>query len=175
METLRYCKVREVKSPVRGTPVAGGIDFFVPTDIDEATMDNKCAITGCTPKMEFVEEKLAKVFLKPGESVMIPSGIKMRVPDNHALAFMNKSGIGAKKQLDRLAELVDCDYEGEVNLNVVNNGVKEQCICAGDKIIQGVVIPVNFAMPEEVENEDVLYKGSISQRGENGFGSTGTK
>lgn len=71
--------------------------------------------------------------------------------------------------------LVDCDYEGEVNINLVNNGNKEQCINAGDKIIQGVVIPVNFVMPEEVENEDILYKGSHSKRGEGGFGSTGTK
>lgn len=103
METLKYTKVREVKSPVRGTPVAGGIDFFVPTDIDAETMNNKCVITGCTPKMEFTEEKLTKVFLQPGESVMIPSGIKMRIPDGYALVFMNKSGVGAKKQLDVLA------------------------------------------------------------------------
>lgn len=175
METLKYTKVREVKSPVRGTPAAAGIDFFVPTDIDEETMNNKCEVTGCKPKMEFLKRKLLTVFLQPGESVMIPSGIKMRVPDGHALVFMNKSGIGAKKQLDRLAELVDCDYEGEVHINVVNNGNSVQCISAGDKIIQGVVIPVNFAMPEEVENEEVLYNGSNSQRGEGGFGSTGTK
>ena len=104
---------------------------------------------------------------------MIPSGIKMKVPDGYALAFMNKSGVGAKKQLDRLAELVDCDYEGEIHINVVNNGNREQEIKAGDKIIQGVIIPVSFIMPEEVENEEVLFSGSTSERKENGFGSTG--
>lgn len=175
METLKYVKVRKVKSPCRGTSMSAGIDFFVPTNIDEKTMEEKCKITGCKPIMEYEHDCLTKIVLHPGESVMIPSGIKMRVPDGYALAFMNKSGIGAKKQLDRLAELVDCDYEGEVHLNIVNNGNKAQIIEAGDKIIQGVIIPINFAMPKEVENEDVLYKDSTSLRKQGGFGSTGTR
>ncbi len=173
METLKYTKVREVRSPVRGTSGAAGIDFFVPTDIDKQTMDAKCDVTQCYPDMEYADGHLTKIWLKPGESVMIPSGIKMKVPSGHALALMNKSGVGAKKQLDRLAELVDCDYEGEVHLNIVNNGLSTQCICAGDKIIQGVIIPVNFAAPEEVEDEEALFKGSTSERKSGGFGSTG--
>lgn len=175
METLRYTKVREVKSPVRGTSKAAGVDFFVPSNIDADTMNAKCEITGCHPNIDYKDGFVDKIWLKPGESVMIPSGIKMKVPEGHALAFMNKSGIGAKKQLDRLAELVDSDYEGELHINVINNGISTQCICAGDKIIQGVVIPVNFAMPEEVENEEVLFKGSTSERKSGGFGSTGTR
>ena len=176
METLRYTKVREVKSPVRGTTCAAGIDFFVPTNIDKATMDEKCKVTGCNPLIEYnADGHMEKINLLPGESIMIPSGIKMKVPEGHALAFMNKSSVGAKKQLDRLAELVDYDYFGEVHINLVNNGNREQTICAGDKIVQGVIIPVNFAMPEEVENEEILYKGLTSARGEGGFGSTGTR
>ena len=175
MDILRYTKIREVKSLARGTSKAAGIDFFVPTNIDEATMNAKCEITGCYPNIEYKNGYLEKIWLKPGESIMIPSGIKMKVPEGHALAFMNKSGVGAKKQLDRLAELVDCDYEGEVHINIVNNGTIAQCICAGDKIIQGVVIPVNFAIPEEVENEEVLFENSTSERKLGGFGSTGTR
>lgn len=176
MQTLKYVKIREVKSPVRGTSCAAGIDFFVPEDIDNVTMDAKCGITGCRPEIEYTPDwRMSSITLKPGESVMIPSGIKMKVPEGHALAFMNKSGIGAKKQLDRLAELVDCDYEGEVHINIVNNGNCDQVIHAGDKIIQGVIIPVNFAEPEEIGTEDELYRGSNSARGEGGFGSTGTK
>ena len=36
--TLKFCKIREVKSPVRGTLVAAGIDFFVPEDLTEEVM-----------------------------------------------------------------------------------------------------------------------------------------
>ena len=176
METLRYCKIRKVKSPVRGTPVAGGIDFFVPEDIDVDTFADKCKTTGCYPSYTLDDDyKIKTIELKPGESVMIPSGIKMKVMDGHALVFMNKSGIGAKKQLDVLACLVDEDYRGEVHINLVNNGWRSQTIAAGDKIVQGVILKMNYASPEEVANEDVLYADSTSERGEGGFGSTGTK
>lgn len=176
MDTLRYTKVREVKSPVRGTPVAAGIDFFVPTSIDKETFESKCKTTGCSLHCEYDSSgMLTKIKLQPGESVMIPSGIKMKVPVGHALVFMNKSGVGAKKQLDVLASVVDEDYEGEVHINLVNNGNASQLIAAGDKIVQGLILPVNYAVPEEVESEDILYKNSTSQRGEGGFGSTGSR
>ena len=177
METLKYCKVRDVKSPNRGTTKSAGLDFYVPSSIDKNIIELKCKITGCYPHIEYDSDSMMvkKIVLKPGESIMIPSGIKMKVPDGYALAFMNKSGVGAKKQLDRLAELVDCDYEGELHINVVNNGNRDQEINAGDKIIQGVVIPVSFIQPEEVENEEVLFSGSTSERKSGGFGSTGTK
>lgn len=173
MDKLRYCKTRDVKSPNRGTPGSAGIDFYVPFGIDEDTMNEKCDITGCFPEMTFEDNKLMQICLKPGESVMIPSGIKMKVPDGNALAFMNKSGQAAKKQLDRLAELVDSDYEGEVHLNIVNNGNSVQYIKAGDKLIQGVILPINFAEPEEVSTVEELFANSDSLRKTGGFGSTG--
>lgn len=175
VDTLKICKVRSVKTPIRGTSVAAGIDFFVPIDIDEKTMSEKCALTGCTPKIRYADNKMTEIVLKPGQSVMIPSGIKMKIPNGFALAFMNKSGVGAKKQLTRLAELVDQDYEGEVHINVVNCGDRVQTIAAGDKIIQGVLIPMNYAAIEEINTVEELYADSESARGEGGFGSTGTK
>ena len=107
METLKYCKVREVKSPVRGTSVAGGIDFFVPTDIDKETFLSKCDITKEYVKFDVdANGHLTNITLRPGQSVMIPSGIKMKIMDGWALVFMNKSGQAVKKQLDVLACLV---------------------------------------------------------------------
>ena len=47
--TLKYCRIRKVKCPARGTPVAGGIDFFVPEDIDVDTFSSKCDISKCYP------------------------------------------------------------------------------------------------------------------------------
>lgn len=176
MEILKYCKVREVKSPVRGTPVAGGIDFFVPTDIDKETFLSKCDITKEYVNFDVdANGHLTDITLRPGQSVMIPSGIKLKIMDGWALVFMNKSGQGVKKQLDVLACLVDQDYEGEVHISLVNNGINTQHIAAGEKIVQGVLLPMNYAIPEEVENEEVLFANSNSSRKSGGFGSTGTK
>ena len=71
--------------------------------------------------------------------------------------------------------VVDEDYEGEVHINLVNSGKNVQYIEAGDKIVQGLILPINYAMPEEIGTVEELYVGSDSYRGEGGFGSTGTK
>ena len=151
MEIFKYCKVREVKSPSRGTNVAAGIDFYIPTDITPETWTEKCNSTKCHPVTMFNNNKTVdSIILAPGDSVLIRSGIKMKVPSGHALVFMNKSGIGAKKQLDVLACVIDEDYEGEVHINLVNSGKNVQYIEAGDKIVQGLILPINYAMPEEI-------------------------
>lgn len=173
---LKFCKVRDVKSPVRGTSVAAGIDFFIPSGIDSATWSAKTAITGSYPLTTFDDNgNISTITLDPGQSVMIPSGIKMKIPHGFAMVMMNKSGVGAKKHLDVLAAVIDEDYEGEVHLNLVNSGTNTQTISAGDKIVQGLILPINYAVPVEVDNADVLYADSTSARGEGGFGSTGTR
>ena len=176
METLRYCKVREVKSPARAHSTDAGIDFFVPTSLTMDVMADKFKTTGCEVETEVGEDGFIKKFiLKPNESVLIPSGIKVNVPEGYMLQYHNKSGIASKRSLLVGANTVDIGYFGECHIDLHNVSKVPQTISAGDKIVQGIMVKIGFHMPEEVENEDVLYKGSISQRGEGGFGSTGTK
>ena len=83
--TLKYCKVREVKSPCRAHATDAGIDFFVPTDLTEADMAPKFETTGDKVEVETKDGKIAAFILKPNESVLIPSGIKMEVPEGYML------------------------------------------------------------------------------------------
>jgi len=145
---LKFIKVKNVKSPIRGTAQSAGIDFFIPDEFET-------------------------IVLLPGESCFIPSGIKVNVPSGHALVAFNKSGVSVKKNLHVGACVVDEDYQGEVHLNLTNTGNQPQIIERGDKITQFILLPVNYAIPKEVEPKD-LYTES-SERGEGGFGSTGTK
>ena len=46
-DTLKICKVRDVKTPCRAHSGDAGIDFFVPIDINMQTMAEKCKVTGC--------------------------------------------------------------------------------------------------------------------------------
>ena len=175
METIKYCKVRDVKSPCRAHSTDAGIDFFVPFGISLDTMKEKFKTTGCSVDTEVDENGNVICFkLKPNESVLIPSGIKIKVPDGYMLQFNNKSGIAAKRSLLVGSSIVDIAYEGECHINLHNVSDKEQIISAGDKIVQGILVKVGFHQPEEVENEEILFKGSTSERKENGFGSTGT-
>ncbi len=145
---MQFTKVKDVKSPVRANPTDAGIDFFVPEDFGSVT-------------------------LKPGEDVLINSGIKVMVPKGYALIFKEKSGVALKKKLTVGAAVVDSDYRGVVHLHLFNNGVEDQTISAGDKIIQGLVVPVMLCGLEEISNEE--YDKDITVRGDGGFGSTGVK
>ena len=71
--------------------------------------------------------------------------------------------------------VVDENYCGETHLNLTNVGDCNVMICAGDKIVQGVVLPINYCQVEELGSVADLYAGSKSDRGAGCLGSTGTK
>lgn len=145
---LEFTKTKEVKSPVRAHDTDAGIDFFIPEDFEPVT-------------------------LKPGEDVCIDSGVKVLVPKGFALIFKEKSGVALKKKLTIGAAVVDSDYRGVVHFHLFNNGLTDQTIASGDKIIQGLVVPVSLCDVEEISEEE--YNKDITERAAGGFGSTGTR
>ncbi len=145
---LKYTKVKDVKDPVRAHATDAGIDFFVPDDF-------------------------GSIILSPGEDVLIGSGIKVIVPKGYALIFKEKSGVAVKKKLTIGAAVVDSDYRGEVHFHLFNNGTTDVSIEHGDKIIQGLLVPIALDELELISNNDYdLYE---TERAEGGFGSTGVK
>lgn len=146
---LIFTKTTDVKSPVRGHETDAGIDFFVPEDFGAVT-------------------------LEPGQDILIDAGIRVVVPRGYALIFKEKSGIATKRKLTIGASVVDSDYRGNVHFHLFNNGTELQMIEAGDKITQGLVVPVSLCQAEEVSSE-VYEEYCNTARGEGGFGSTGTK
>ena len=176
METLKYCKVRNVKSPARAHSTDAGIDWFVPEDLTLSEMQEKDKMTGCSPQYCRNEKGFIEtIVLQPGQSVLIPSGIKVKVPDGYAMIYDNKSGVASKKHLHVGACVIDENYQGECNINVTNVGDCNITISAEEKLVQGILIPVNYAQLEEVSTLDELYADGVSDRGTGGFGSTGTK
>lgn len=148
---ITFSKVRDVKSPSRGTSKSAGIDFFIPNYWNEGNA----------------------LYMQPNSSVLIPSGIHVNVPEGYALIAFNKSGVATKKSLYVGACVVDEDYQGEVHIHVTNVGKESVTIEPGDKIVQFILIPVLYSNPVEVSYED-LYQ-SETERGVGGFGSTDKK
>lgn len=144
---MKFIKVRPVKSPERGTTQSAGIDFFVPDDFPNR-------------------------LLHFGYQVVIPSGIKVKVPEGYALIAFNKSGVSTKMELQVGACVIDEDYQGEVHINMYNRGINPVLISAGMKLAQFILLPVNYAIPEEVASEEILYQGIITERAAGAFGST---
>ena len=147
---MKLAKIRDVKTPTRGTTGSAGIDFYIPDDV-------------LLPPFGTIE---------PGGSVMIPSGIKADVPEGYALIAFNKSGIATKRGLQVGACVVDSDYQGEIHVHLTNVSDRATSINNGDKIVQFLLIPVSHC-PVTIVSESELYSG-ITERGDGGFGSTGT-
>jgi len=150
---MKFTKIRDVKSPTRANTTDAGIDFFIPND--KSILQN------------------GMIKLKPQESCLIPSGIKVNVPEGFALVAFNKSGVAVNKKLQVGACVVDCGYQGEVHINLTNIGLIDQTLYPGDKIIQLVLLKLGDPIVEEVEEKELYPK--VSSRGEGGFGSSGTK
>ena len=109
--------------------------------------------------------------IRPGESALLGTGIKMEVPSDCMLQIMNKSGIASKKHLITGGCVVDEGYTGEIFVNLHNVGTTAQFIEPGQKIAQGVFVRIEKPILWEI-GEDSIY-GTETSRGSGALGSTG--
>ncbi len=164
---FKFTKIYDVKSPTRGTSKSAGIDFFIPNYsqafIEELKSKNKA--NSCHVYND-------QLVVMPNQDVLIPSGLHVSIPDNTMLMVANKSGVAVKSKLVHGAHIVDNDYKEQVYLHVFNLSDKEVQLMFGQKIIQGILVPVLFPEPQEVDSLEDLYANVESER-TGGFGSTG--
>ena len=111
----------------------------------------------------------ADVTLAPGERQLVPTGLRIAVPEGHAGLILPRSGLALRDGVTVLNApgLVDAGYRGEVGVLLINHGAKPVSIRRGDRIAQLVIQPVARAAPVEVTE-----LGSTA-RAAGGFGSTG--
>lgn len=109
------------------------------------------------------------VTLMPFGRALIPTGIKMELPVGYEAQIRPRSGLSLKKGLVAILGTIDCDFRGSVGIIVINLSTTEYTINPGDRIAQMVICPVAKA-----ELLPALFL-SETDRGENGFGSTGKK
>lgn len=162
MINLTIEKLTDVKMPCKAHDTDAGIDFYIPNDLDYVEKYGKGIV--------IAEDGLQKqIMIAPQQSVLIPMGVKTKFNEDYALVFFNRSGIASKKHLFRGACIVDSGYSGKLFLNLTNVSDEIQCLQAGEKIIQALLLPVPEVIIQEgkVEND--------TERGEGGFGSTNNK
>lgn len=158
---MKITKIREVKTPTRGTECSAGLDFYVPAGI--------------------------RLCMLPGDDVLIPSGIKVEVPHGYALIAHNRSSMATSTRAMKYVGLkgnpnstrgcvvvgacvVDEDYQGEIYIHLINVGRCAETIIAGMKVVQLVLTPVSYEGVEVVDEEELFNQAS--ERGKGGFGST---
>ena len=144
MNTIRVKKRREnAVLPTYGTAEAAGADLY-------ACLEQPMTIA-------------------PGETVFIPTGLAMEVPQGCAGLVYARSGLASKRGLAPANKVgvIDSDYRGEVTVALHNHGKETQTIASGERIAQLLITPV--LQPAYEEAEELSDTG----RGQGGFGSTG--
>lgn len=141
------CDVEEIynsiKLPHRATTGSAGYDFYTPMAFD----------------------------LKPGETIKIPTGIRVRINDGWVLKLYPRSGLGFKfrLQFNNTVGIIDSDYynssnEGHIFCKLTNDSNEEKTISlrAGDGFCQGIFVEYGITFDDDADGER-----------DGGFGSTG--
>lgn len=131
--------------PVYGTEFAAGADLYA-----------------CMPEA---------VTIEAGTTEFIHTGIAMAIPAGLVGLVYARSGLACKKGLAPANKVgvIDSDYRGEIMVALHNHSKEDLVIESGERVAQMVIAPYVFADYEETESLD------DTERGEGGFGSTGTK
>ena len=142
---IKYKKLNELaKVPTRGSDSAAGYDLYAATE--------------------------EKIIIYPHSTLMISTGLSLELPDGYFGAIFARSGLASKQGLRpaNCVGVVDSDYRGEVKVALHNDTGLVQSFEAGDRIAQLVLLP--YVEMTFVETEELTE----TERGEDGFGSTGT-
>ena len=107
--------------------------------------------------------------IAPQSSALVPTGLVIATPPGHVLILSARSSLFKKKGLLMANGIgvIDGDYcgpEGEIKLSLFNPGLQPASIDKGDRLAQGLIVPVVKAEFEE---------GPADKRSRGGFGSTG--
>ncbi len=109
--------------------------------------------------------------IEAGETQLIPTGIAIHIADPKlAATILPRSGLGHKHGivLGNLVGLIDSDYQGPLMVSCWNRSNEPFTLQPGERLAQLVFLPVVQATFEIVDSFD------SSERGEGGFGHSGT-
>jgi dUTP pyrophosphatase len=140
---------------VQRLPHGAGLDLPAYATAGSAGLDLRAA----------VEDELV---IRPGQRVLVPTGIAMALPDGHEGQVRPRSGLAVKHGITVLNApgTIDWDYRGEIKVLLINHGHEDFAIKRGAAIAQLVVVKVAQATLTEVTSLD------DTARGAGGFGST---
>lgn len=124
---------------------------------------------GADVRANFPEESRGGMILAPGERSLVPTGLRIEIPEGYEVQVRPRSGLALKHgiTLPNTPGTIDSDYRGPLGIIVMNAGTEPFHIEHGARIAQLIVAPVlqaSFTIAQDL---------SDTERGSGGFGSTG--
>lgn len=162
--------VKETKNelPNYATPQSAGCDiraelskinqdFFVDTSINQVN-----------------NGIIDSIVIMPGGRCLIPTGIKVSIPDGYEIQIRPRSGLALKKgiSLVNCVGTVDSDYRDEIGIIIINHGKEKFIIEQGERIGQLIlneVKQINWKVVDTLDETD--RKGGFGHTDEEGKGS----
>lgn len=148
-----YLKVKKLHEdstvPTRNNPTDAGLDLYAYETVTLA------------PRSFYSDSDTDKA------RAIVSTGIAIEFPSGYAFFIHDRSGLSARHGIHRVAGVADEMYRGEIKVALVNLSHKEYTIKKGDRIAQGVLMPI--ALPEVF----VVTELSDTARSDKGFGSSG--
>lgn len=109
-----------------------------------------------------------RIIIQPDQVVLVPTGVRMRIPDGTGLLILPRSSMGVKKlKVANSPGLLDSQYIGELKVALHNETNEDIYIAHGERV--GQVVLVDVYELEAIEVDDL----EATERGEGGFGHTG--
>lgn len=111
----------------------------------------------------------APCVLEPGERKLIPTGIRIALPDGYEAQVRPRSGLAIEHGIGMVNSpgTIDSDYRGEIKVILINWSSEPFALHRGDRIAQMIIAPVNQVEWQETDTLDE------TERGGGGFGHTG--
>lgn len=111
------------------------------------------------------------ITINPLQRVLVPTGLYIELPENYEAQIRPRSGLAFKNGITVLNSpgTIDADYRGEIKVLLINLSQEAFIVNPGERIAQMVIAQCQQAewIPVDVLNE--------TERGEGGYGHTGTK
>lgn len=119
--------------------------------------------------MDLLAAVTAPLVIPPGGRALVPTGLRIALPQGHELQVRPRSGLALKSGivLPNSPGTIDEDYRGELGVIMLNAGTEPFTVERGMRIAQAVLAPVTRAAWQEVADLP------DTDRGAGGFGSTG--
>ncbi len=111
------------------------------------------------------------VTIAPGARALIPTGLRMAIPDGYEMQMRPRSGLALRNGITLLNTpgTIDADYRGEIGVILINLSDEPFTVNSGDRICQAVIAPVVHAVWEPCDSLDDTV------RADGGFGHSGVK
>ena len=114
----------------------------------------------------YAPSDLTTIAIDAGGSAVIDTGVHVEIPRGYVGMLKSKSGLNVLRGM--VSEgVIDSGYTGSIKVKLYNHGTEPQSVFGGDKISQLVILPI---ITPEVE---IVSELEPTERGNNGFGSTG--